>query len=317
MTMRFDDDVVIITGAARGLGRAFALAFAERGAAVVVNDLGNEMDGNGVSQPVAQQLVDEIIAAGGRAVADTNAVGSRAAADAILKTALDAFGKVTVLVNCAGIIRFAPLTEIDQDHWRLTQEVMLEGAFHLCAAVWPHMAAQKYGRIVNITSNSGFAGNETLIPYASAKLGVAALTKCLAQEAVGTGITVNAIAPMAVTRMNREVFFGGAEPNTDDWQTEIREGRVPMGPPSIIAPTVVWLAHRDTLLNGEIFSTSSGKVARVAFVVGEGYFNPDHTPEDLAAHADQIRALGNYLDPTCTSDEIALIPPLFGVGQGQ
>ncbi|MES2493385.1 MAG: SDR family NAD(P)-dependent oxidoreductase [Pseudomonadota bacterium] len=314
MMMRFDDDVVIVTGAGRGLGRAFALAFAERGAAVVVNDLGNEMDGNGVSQPVAQQLVDEIIAAGGRAVANTDAVGTRAAADAIVKSAIDAFGKVTVLVNCAGIIRFAPLTEIDEEHWRLTQQIMLEGTFHLCAAAWPHMAAQNYGRIVNITSNSGFAGNETLIPYASAKLGVAALTKCLAQEAVGTGITVNAIAPMAVTRMNIEVFFGGKAPDSDDWQTEIREGRVPMGPPSIIAPTVLWLAHRDTLINGEIYSTSSGKVARVGFVIGEGYFNPDHTPEDLAAHVDQIRTLGNYLDPSCTGDEVGIIPPLFMKG---
>ena len=311
MTMRFDDDVVIITGAARGLGRAFALAFADRGAAVVVNDLGNEMDGNGVSQPVAQQLVDEIVAAGGRAVADVNAVGTRASAEAIVQTALDAFGKVTVLVNCAGIIRFAQLTEVDQNHWQMMQQVMLEGAFHLCAAVWPHMAAQHYGRIVSITSNAGFAGNETLIPYGATKLGVAGLTKCLAREAIGTGINVNAIAPMAVTRMNREVFFGGKEPTTDDWQTEIREGRVPMGPPSIIAPTVVWLAHRDTNINGEIFSTSSGKVARVAFVVGEGYFNPDHTAEDLAANADTIRTLGNYLDPTSTADEVMLIPPLF------
>lgn len=311
MTMRFDDDVVIVTGAGRGLGREYALAFAERGAAVVVNDLGKEMDGNGVSVPVAQQVVDEIVAAGGRAVVDGNAVGTREGADAIVKTALDAFGKVTVLVNNAGIIRFAPLTEITEDHWRLMQQVTLDGTFHLCAAVWPHMVAQKFGRIVNVTSNAGFAGNETLIAYGAAKLGVAGLTKCLAREALGTGIAVNAIAPMAVTRMNREVFFGGKESTTDDWQAEIREGGVPMGPPSIIAPTVVWLGHRDTTFNGEIFSTSSGKVARVAFVVGEGYFNPDHTADDLAANADQIRDLGDYLDPTFTGDELALIPPLF------
>lgn len=311
MTMRFDDDVVIVTGAGRGLGREYALAFAERGAAVVVNDLGKEMDGNGVAVPVAQQVVDEIVAAGGRAVADANSVGTREGAEAIVQTALDTFGKVTVLVNNAGIIRFAPLTEIDEDHWRLMQQVTLDGTFHLCAAVWPHMAAQNFGRIVNVTSNAGFAGNETLIPYGAAKLGVAGLTKCLAREALGTGITVNAIAPMAVTRMNREVFFGGKESTTDDWQSEISAGEVPMGPPSIIAPTVVWLGHRDTTFNGEIFSTSSGKVARVAFVVGEGYFNPDHTAEDLAANADKIRTLGDYLDPTFTGDELALIPPLF------
>ena len=315
MTMRFDDDVVIVTGAGRGLGREYALAFAARGAAVVVNDLGKEMDGNGDSVPVARQVVEEIKAAGGRAVEDTNSVATREGAEAIVATALAAFGKVTVLVNNAGIIRFAALPEIDDEHWRLMQAVTLDGTFHLCAAVWPHMVAAGYGRIVNVTSNAGFAGTETLIAYGAAKLGVAGLTKCLAREAVGTGITVNAVAPMAVTRMNREVFFGGKESQSDDWQAEIREGRVPMGPPVIIAPTVVWLAHRDTELNGEIFSTSSGKVARVGFVVGEGYFNPDHTPEDLAAHADAIRTLGTYIDPVSVVDELVAIPALFGAPQ--
>lgn len=311
MTLRFDDDVVIVTGAGRGLGREYALAFAQRGAAVVVNDLGKEMDGDGASVPVAQQVVDKILAAGGRAIADRNSVSSREGAEAIVKTALDAFGKVTVLVNNAGIIRFAPLPEVDEQHWRLMQQVTLDGTFYMCSAVWPHMAAQNYGRIVNVTSNAGFAGTETLIPYGAAKLGVAGLTRCLAREANGTGITVNAIAPMAVTRMNRDVFFGGQESTTDDWQAEIRNGDVPMGPPSIIAPTVVWLGHHGTVLNGEIFSTSSGKVARVSFIVGEGYFNPDHTPEDLAANVDRIRTLGEFLEPTCVADELALIPPLF------
>ncbi|MEL0212752.1 MAG: SDR family oxidoreductase, partial [Novosphingobium sp.] len=135
-------------------------------------------------------------------------------------------------------------------------------------------------------------------------MGVAGFTKCLAQEAVGTGITVNAVAPMAVTRMNRDAFFNGQDTEGEDWRDDIRAGRVPMGPPSAVAATVLWLAHRSTDLNGEIFSSSSGKVARVGFAVGEGWFDPCHEPEDLRANADAIRRLGDYLDITSTGDEL-------------
>lgn len=314
MSIRFDDDVVIVTGAGRGLGREYALAFAERGAAVVVNDPGSDQTASGQSVSVAERVVEEIIAAGWRAVASTHAVGSRGEAEAIVQTALQTFGKVTVLVNNAGIISFARFCDIAEADWRAMQTVTLDGAFHMCAAVWPHMAAQGFGRIINTTSNAGFAGNETLAAYGAAKLAVAGLTKCLAQEAGASGITVNAIAPMAVTRMNRDAFFGGKEAEGDDWQADIRAGRVPMGPPSIVAPAVLWLASRDTHINGEIFSSSSGKVARVGFVVGEGYFNPDHTADDLAVNADRIRALGQYLDLSSTADELAAIPPLFTTG---
>lgn len=311
MTMRFDDDVVIVTGAGRGLGREHALAFAARGAAVVVNDPGVDSDGSGTERSVAQTVVDEIVAAGGRAIADRNSVSTRAGAEAIVQTALEAFGGVTILVNNAGIITFAPLAQISEEDWRAMQAVTLDGTFHMCAAAWPHMIAQGHGRIVNTTSNAGFAGNATLVAYGAAKLAVAGLTKCLAQEAVGTGITVNAVAPMAITRMNRDAFFHGTEADTTDWQAEIRAGRLPMGPPALVSPTVLWLGHRDTLLNGEIYSTSSGKVARMGFVVGEGWFDPDHDPEDLAAHADEIRHLGDFLEPRSTADELAAIPPLF------
>lgn len=309
--MRFDDQVVIVTGAGRGLGREHALGFAARGAAVVVNDPGVDRDDDGGERSVAQAVVEEIVAGGGRAVADRNSVATRAGAEAIVQAALDMFGKVTVLVNNAGIISFAPLTQIGEADWRAMQAVTLDGTFHMCAAAWPHMAAHGFGRIVNTTSNAGFAGSETLGAYGAAKLGVAGLTKCLAQEVAATGITVNAVAPMAVTRMNRDAFFAGKDAGGEDWQADIRAGHVPMGPPAAVTPTVLWLAHRDTALNGEIFSSSSGKVARVGFVVGQGWFDPDHGPEELAAHADEIRRLGDYLDPRSTSDELAAIPPLF------
>ena len=309
--MLFDDDVVIVTGAGRGLGREHALAFAARGAAVIVNDPGVEPDGAGGSAPVAQSVVDEIVAAGGRAVADTHSVTTAEGANTIVQAAMGAFGKVTILVNNAGIIDFATLEAIDDQSWQRMIAVTLDGAFQMSKAVWPHFVAQGHGRIVNTTSNAGFAGNEQLVHYGAAKLGVAGFTKSLAQEAIGTGITVNAIAPMAITRMNRDAFFGGAGTQDEDWQADIRSGKAPMGPASAVSPAVLWLAHRSTTVNGDIYSSSSGKVARVGFIVGEGYFDPNHAPEDLRDHIDTVRSLDNALDPTSTADELALIPALF------
>lgn len=304
--LRFDDDVVIVTGAGRGLGREHALAFARRGAAVLINDLPGPDGAN-----PADDVVAEIQLLGGRAVADGNSVSTGEGAKAIVNAALAVFGKVTVLVNNAGIIDFAAFEAITDDQWRRMIDVTLDGAFYLSREVWPLFLDQGYGRIVNTTSNAGFAGNEMIVHYGAAKLGVAGLTRALAQEARGKGIFVNAIAPMAVTRMNRDVFFGGAASESDDWQADIRSGVVPMGPPKAVSPAVLWLAHRDTAINGEIFSTSSGKVARVAFVIGKGYFNPSHTPEDLASNAHQVRSMTDPFEPGCTADELALIPPLF------
>jgi len=309
--MRFDDDVVIVTGAGRGLGREHALLFASRGAKVVVNDLGVSAAGGREDAQPAQSVVDEIVAAGGKAVADYHSVSTRDGAEGVVKTAIDAFGTVSILVNNAGIITFQTFDKMTAEQWRRMLDVTLDGVFHMCQAVWPIFVANRYGRIVNTTSNAGFAGNEQLVHYGAAKLGVAGFTKCLAQEAEAHGITVNAIAPMAVTRMNQEAFFGGAAPDPKNWQSDIKSGIVPMGPPSIVSPAVLWLAHRSTTLNGEIYSTSSGKVARVGFVVGSGYFNPDHTPEDLRDNAATAHDLGSYLDPSCTLDELAVIPPLF------
>jgi NAD(P)-dependent dehydrogenase (short-subunit alcohol dehydrogenase family) len=305
--MRFEDDVVIVTGAGRGLGREHALAFAARGAAVVVNDVMDEAGGTSPAHDVAA----EITAAGGRAVAVCGSVADPDGGVAIVKAALLAFGRITILVNNAGVIDFAPLAQLSDSAWERMMSVTLDGTFNMTRAVWPHLVEQGHGRIVNTTSNAGFAGNETLVHYGAAKMGVAGFTRALAQEAAGTGITVNAIAPMAVTRMNRDAFFGGADVQADDWQADIRAGRVPMGPPSIVSPTVLWLAHQSTTINGEIFSSSSGKVARVAFVVGKGHFDPDHSPEDLRDHADAIRSVGDAFEPTCTADELMLIPLLF------
>nr|WP_314447327.1 SDR family NAD(P)-dependent oxidoreductase [uncultured Sphingomonas sp.] len=300
--LRFDDDVAIVTGAGRGLGREHALLLAQRGAAVLVND---------IDPGEAAAVVAEIVDGGGRAVANSDDVSQPSGAQAIVAHAVASFGKLTILINNAGVIDFAPLAEITDSQWRRMMSVTLDGAFYMCRAAWTALVEAGGGAIINTTSNAGFAGNELLVHYGAAKLAVAGLTKALAQEGKPLGIRVNAVAPMAVTRMNRDHFFGGASVEGPDWRDDIRGGKVPMGPPSAVAPTVAWLAHRDTPVNGQIYSSSSGKVARVGFVIGEGWFDPHHTPEDLAEHEVQIDSLESFCDPQSTGDELALIPPLF------
>lgn len=310
----FRDSVVVVTGAGRGLGREHALAFARRGAKVVLNDLGVTSDGAGDDVSIAQAVVDEITSLGGRAVADTHSVADPHGAAGVLDTAVQEFGRVDVLVNNAGVISYAPFEEMTNEQWDHMLAVTLNGAYHMSKAAWPIFMRQGGGRIVNTTSNAGFAGSAQLSHYGTAKLGVAALTKNLALEGADAGIVVNAVAPMAITRMNQEAFFGGAEVLQDNWKEDLRSGSVPMGPPSIVSPAVLWLSHSDTAVTGQIFSTSSGKVARVAFVVGEGYFNPDHTMDDLQRHTDQIMNLGDFLEPRDTAAELMEIPPLFQRG---
>lgn len=309
--MRFDGQVVVVTGAGRGLGREHALQFAARGANVVVNDLGVESGSDGAAISVAQTVVDEIAAAGGSAVADIHSVADAEGAAAVIATATEAFGRVDVLVNNAGIISYGLFGDLSDDQWHRMQSVTVDGTYFMSRAAWPVFRAQGRGVIVNTTSNAGFAGCPQLSHYGTAKLAIAGLTKSLALEGEEVGIRVNAIAPMAITRMNRDAFFSGAERESEDWQGELRSGKIPMGPAEIVSPTVLWLAHESTTVSGEIFSTSSGRVARVAFVVGEGWFDPNHTPEDLRDNGAAIGELGNYLEPRSTNDELGLIPPLF------
>ncbi|WP_214104748.1 SDR family NAD(P)-dependent oxidoreductase [Acrocarpospora catenulata] len=315
-SLRFDGETVIITGAGRGIGREHALLFAARGANVVVNDVGVTSSGEGEDLSVASLVVDEILAAGGSAVTDRHSVAETEGAEALVQTALDAFGRVDVLVNNAGIITFGLFADLDDRAWDQMMAVTLGGTYRTCRAVWPHFVAAGGGRIVNTTSNAGLSGCEQLSHYGAAKSAVAGLTKTLAIEGRPHGIRANAIAPMAVTRMNSDHFFGGAVPANREWQADIVSGAVPIGPASLVPPTAVWLAHRATEANGGIYSTSSGKVARVGIVIGEGYFNPDHTPEDLVAAAHEVEELRDYLDPTTNADEIASIATLFKEAQG-
>jgi NAD(P)-dependent dehydrogenase (short-subunit alcohol dehydrogenase family) len=201
MSIRFDGRVAIVTGAGGGLGRLHALALAARGAAVVVNDLGGTLDGNGGTPTAANAVVEEIRAAGGKAIASAASVTDFAAVEAMVKAALGEWGRVDILVNNAGILRDKSFAKMDLADFRLVVEVHLMGAVNCTKAVWETMREQKYGRIVMTTSSSGLYGNFGQANYGAAKMAVVGLMQTLALEGAKYDIRVNCLAPTAATRM--------------------------------------------------------------------------------------------------------------------
>jgi NAD(P)-dependent dehydrogenase (short-subunit alcohol dehydrogenase family) len=201
MSMDFTGRVAIVTGAGGGLGREHALALAARGAKVVVNDLGGARDGSGGSVTAAQAVADEIIAAGGQAMANGASVTDYAAVQAMVAQAVAAWGRVDIVVSNAGILRDKSFAKMEVDDFRLVMDVHLMGAVHLCKAVWPHMSEQKYGRIVLTTSSSGLYGNFGQSNYGAAKMALVGLMQTLSIEGAKNDIRVNCLAPTAATRM--------------------------------------------------------------------------------------------------------------------
>ena len=206
MTLDFQGRVAIVTGAGGGLGRQHALALAARGAKVLVNDLGGAVDGSGASVSAAQVVVDEIRAAGGQALANGASVTDFAAVQAMVAQAVGAWGRVDILVNNAGILRDKSFSKMDMADFRLVVDVHLMGAANCCKAVWPHMVAQQYGRILMTTSSTGLYGNFGQANYGAAKLAQVGLMQTLAIEGAKYHIHVNALAPTAATRMTESLF---------------------------------------------------------------------------------------------------------------
>ena len=206
MVLDFSGKVAIVTGAGGGLGRQHALALAARGARVLVNDLGGAVDGSGGSATAAQRVVDEIRAAGGEALANGASVTDFAAVQAMVQQAVDAWGRVDVLVSNAGILRDKSFAKMDLADFRLVLDVHLMGAVHCCKAVWPLMQQQKYGRIVLTTSSSGLYGNFGQANYGAAKMALVGLMQTLAIEGMKHDIRVNCLAPTAATRMTEALF---------------------------------------------------------------------------------------------------------------
>jgi NAD(P)-dependent dehydrogenase (short-subunit alcohol dehydrogenase family) len=251
--------IAIVTGAGRGIGREHALSLARHGAKVVVNDLGGDMHGGGADLSPAQQVVEEIVAAGGEAVANGDSVGDWEGAQRLIQTAIDTFGNLHVVVNNAGILRDRVLANMSEDEWDDVLNVHLKGTFatsRWAVAHWREQAkagATVSGRIINTTSVSGIYGNPGQTNYGAAKAGIAAFTNIAALEVGRYGVTVNAVAPIALTRMTEGL---GPAPDTD----EDKEARAPHW----IAPIVTWLASEESAgVTGRIFE-ASGQFLAVA-----------------------------------------------------
>jgi len=284
----FDGQVAIVTGAGGGLGRSHALELARRGARVVVNDLGGAVDGTGGSDSAAQKVVDEITAAGGEAVADHNSVATAEGGEAIVQTALDAFETVDVVINNAGILRDKTFHNLTPELLEPVISVHLLGAFYVTLPAWKIMREKGYGRVVNTSSNSGLLGNFGQANYGAAKLGIVGLTRVLANEGRAKGIKANAIAPVAKTRMTEDLLG----PLGDKLE------------PTEITPTVIYLASKDCPVNGEVYSTAGGMVARYFIGLTPGWFSEGHSAEDVRDNFDQIRDETGYIVPEDPSGEL-------------
>src|SRR4051812_8316061 len=236
----YDGKVAIITGAGGGLGRQHALLLASRGARIVVNDLGGSVSGEGGSDTPAQSVVKEIEALGGEAVADANSVATPDGGEAIVKSAIDAFGRVDIVINNAGILRDKTFQNMTPDLLDPVIDVHLKGAFNVTRPAWIHMREQGYGRVVNTSSGSGLFGNFGQSNYAAAKLGLVGLTRVLANEGAKHNIKANAIAPIAYTRMTEELVPG--------MEDKLK--------PEFVSPLVAYLVHEDCPVSGEVYTVA-------------------------------------------------------------
>ncbi|SQG00160.1 short chain dehydrogenase/reductase family oxidoreductase [Paucimonas lemoignei] len=280
--IRFEDKVVIVTGAGGGLGRAHALLFARHGAQVVVNDLGGSAHGEGANASAADRVVAEIREAGGVAVANHDSVTD---GDKIVQNALDAFGRVDVVVNNAGILRDKSFAKMEDTDWDLVYRVHLEGAFKVTHAAWPHLREQNYGRVIFTSSTSGIYGNFGQANYASAKLGLYGLTRTLALEGRKNNILVNAIAPTGGTRMTEGLIA-----------PQVFE----LLKPELISPLVVYLGSEQCQDTSDLFEVGGGWIGKVRWErsLGAG-FDPvtGFSPEEVAAQWQRINDFGDAVHP--------------------
>jgi NAD(P)-dependent dehydrogenase (short-subunit alcohol dehydrogenase family) len=296
--LRFDERVVIITGAGGGLGRSHALELARRGARILVNDPGSAVDGSGSSTFAADKVVEEITALGGIAAPNRDSVATSEGGQAIVQAALDAFGRVDVLINNAGILRDKAFHRMDAAMINSVIDVHLKGALFVSQPAFRAMREQGYGRIVNTSSASGLFGNFGQANYGAAKAGLAGLTRVLAIEGAGHGIRVNAIAPVAATRMTQDIL--------GDLVAKVA--------PESVSPLVAFLAHEDCPVNGHVYSVAGGRIARIVVAETHGVVLTENTPEairDLLPLIDQLD-VSEYDEPSSLEDEMAIIAKALG-----
>jgi len=292
--MRFDDRVVVITGAGAGLGRSHALDFASRGAKVVVNDLGGGGHGEGKSSEAADKVVEEIIEAGGEAVANYESVEDGAA---IIRTALDNFDRVDVLVNNAGILRDASFAKMTDEDWDLIYRVHVLGAYKVTKAAWPIMLEQGYGRIVNTASAAGIYGNFGQANYSFAKRGLIGFTNTLAIEGARKGIKANVIAPVAGSRLTESIL-----------PKEVIEALKP----EYVTPLVIRLCAQDSEETGQLFEVGAGWISKLRWERSKGVCFPPNeglSAEQVSAAWDQIGDFTDAEHPESIQDTFG---PVFG-----
>ena len=292
--LRFDGRVALVTGAGGGLGRAYALFFASRGAKVVVNDLGTSTKGEGNSAKAADMVVDEIRAAGGQAVANYDSVEH---GDKIVKTAIDAFGRIDIVINNAGILRDVSFHKITDKDWDLIHLVHVKGAYSVTKAAWPYFREQNYGRIIMTTSAAGIYGNFGQANYSAAKLAQLGLANSLAIEGKKANIFTNTIAPIAGSRMTATVM-------PPEMLNALK--------PEFVVPLVAYLCHEKTTVNGGLFEVGAGFIAKLRWERTKGHYFPTDAPllpEHIASQIDHISDFSpnNVTHPSSIMDATAAV----------
>lgn len=273
---RFDGRVVVITGGARGLGRAYAELAASLGAKVVVNDNGSAVSGSGSDAGPAEEAAQALRAIGAEAVANTDSVATPEGGKAIIETALDAFGKIDVLIHNAGNNRFAALAETSYEDFRAVLDVHLLGAFHVVRPAFERMAKDGYGRVVLTGSIGGLYSMPGVVNYAMSKSGMIGLNNIVAIEGKDFGVKSNIILPGAVTRMAEGLDISQYPP---------------MGP-ELVAPVVGWLAHESCSVSGEMYISMAGRIARAFITETKGVYRPEWTIDSVAEQIEAIRDQG-------------------------
>jgi NAD(P)-dependent dehydrogenase (short-subunit alcohol dehydrogenase family) len=304
--IRFDGQAAIVTGAGGGMGRAYALELARRGARVLVNDYGGDMFGRAAgAAPLADGVVGEIRALGGEAVSDATPVGTAEAAETIAQATLNAFGRIDILINNAGISASGALSNVSVERIESAYRTNIIGPHHLIRAVWPVMCAQRYGRILNIASNAalGIGGASA---YAASKSGLVGLTFDIAKEGAAFGINANALMPTAYSRMIEAV----PDKLFVDWMREQLA-------PEHVAAVALYLVSADAAVSGALFSTGGGRLARVAWQEAEGVIDRDITPERAGAHIDRASDMSAAVLADSQQAEIELYMRAFPMADGR
>jgi len=309
-SISFEGRVVVVTGAGGGIGRTYALDIAKRGGTVVVNDLGGDIAGRKSSPAMADGVVAEIRTAGGRAVPSYDSVASVQGAQRLIATTLKEFGHIDALINNAGIMRNALFEDVSDDDFDAVMDAHLRGTLNVTRAVWPHMKARKYGRIVFTTSGTGMYGNKLQAGYAAAKAGITGLMNVLALEGEDHGILCNALMPNALGRMADQMM-------RDMGQQATQEATATMGvvgnsmAPEFNTALGVYLSSEACASTHYVYSSCVGRIARVFVGVTPGWQGSRERPataEDIAAHFGEITDLSHgFQIPTYPRDEIELV----------